>query len=115
MNEFDPKFQLSERGTNVQTEFIAGLTSFLAIAYIVIVTPSLWTAAGMDFDIAYFAAIISICAGTLIMGLAANYPIIIAPGLGINVYLVYTIAMSSSWQEAVGINLVAASISSSCL
>lgn len=110
MNMLDQKFQLSERGTNLQTEFIAGLTSFLAIAYIVIVTPSLWTAAGMNFDIAYFAAIISICAGTLVMGLAANYPIIIAPGLGINVYLVYTIAMSSSWQEAVGINLVAASL-----
>lgn len=85
MKEF---FQLESRGTNVRTEVIAGVTTFLTMAYIVVVNPAILSAAGVPFDQVFMATIIAAVVGTLIMALFANYPIAIAPGMGMNAYFV---------------------------
>ncbi len=85
MKEF---FQLESRGTNVRTEIIAGVTTFLTMAYIVVVNPAILSAAGVPFDQVFMATIIAAVVGTLIMALFANYPIAIAPGMGMNAYFV---------------------------
>ena len=85
MKEF---FQLESRGTNVKTEVIAGITTFLTMAYIVVVNPAILSAAGVPFDQVFMATIIAAVVGTLIMALFANYPIAIAPGMGMNAYFV---------------------------
>ena len=105
-------FLFEERQTNLRTEIIAGATTFLSMMYIVIVNPTVFSAGGMNFEGVYIATIIATVAGTLIMGVAANYPIAIAPGLGINAYLVYTVMLSQgvSWQQALGAAAVASGI-----
>ena len=112
MNQIKNYFSFTERKTNFTTEFIAGATTFLSMMYIVIVNPTTYSAGGMDFGGVYIATIIATVIGTLIMGVAANYPIAIAPGLGINAYLVYTVVLSQgiSWQEALGAAAVASGI-----
>lgn len=112
MNQIKNYFSFTERKTNFKTEFIAGATTFLSMMYIVIVNPTTYSAGGMDFGGVYVATIIATVIGTLIMGVAANYPIAIAPGLGINAYLVYTVVLSQgiSWQEALGAAAVASGI-----
>lgn len=105
-------FLFNERGTNLRTEILAGATTFLSMMYIVIVNPTVFSAGGMDFGGVYIATIIATIVGTLIMGVAANYPIAIAPGLGINAYLVFTVMLSQgvSWQQALGAAAVASGI-----
>ncbi len=97
-------FEFGARGTNFWTEVMAGATTFLTMLYIVIVNPTMFAAAGgMDFGGVYIATIIATVTATLIMGVAANYPIAIAPGLGINAYLVYSVILGGvPWQEALG-------------
>lgn len=97
-------FKFKERNTNYSTETIAGLTTFLIMAYIVILNPSVLSKAGMDFDGVFFATIIASVVGCLIMGIFANYPIAIAPGLAMNAYFsfVVVISMGIAWQEALG-------------
>ncbi|HIX83793.1 MAG TPA: NCS2 family permease [Candidatus Megamonas gallistercoris] len=97
-------FKFKERNTNYSTETIAGLTTFLTMAYIVILNPSVLSKAGMDFDGVFFATIIASVVGCLIMGIFANYPIAIAPGLAMNAYFsfVVVISMGIAWQEALG-------------
>ena len=105
-------FLFEERKTNLRTEILAGVTTFLSMVYIVIVNPSVFSAGGVNFGGVYIATIIAAVTGTLIMGVAANYPIAIAPGLGINAYVVYTviILMGLSWQEAFGAAAIASGI-----
>lgn len=105
-------FSFDERKTNLRTEFIAGLTTFLAMMYIVIVNPSVYSVGGMDFGGVYIATIIATVLATLIMGIAANYPIAIAPGLGINAYLVFNVILAQgvSWQQALGAAAIASGI-----
>ena len=105
-------FQFDERKTNLRTEIIAGITTFLAMVYIIIVNPATLSQGGMDFGGVFIATIIAIVIGTLIMGVAANYPIAIAPGLGINAYIAYTVILSQgvSWQNALGAAAVASGI-----
>lgn len=79
-------FQLKEFGTDVKTEVLAGMTTFLTMAYIVIVNPVILGAAGVPFDQVFLATIIAATIGTLWMALFANYPIAIAPGMGLNAY-----------------------------
>lgn len=79
-------FKLSQLGTNVKTEILAGFTTFLTMAYIVVVNPAILSAAGVPFDQVFIATIVSAVIGTLIMALFANYPIAIAPGMGMNAY-----------------------------
>ncbi|WP_430536094.1 NCS2 family permease [Listeria rocourtiae] len=81
-------FQLKAHGTDVKTEVISGFTTFLTMVYIIVVNPAILSAAGVPFDTVFMATIISAVIGTLWMALFANYPIAIAPGLGMNAYFV---------------------------
>src|SRR5690606_21590408 len=82
----DRLFELKERGTTVRTEILAGMTTFLTMAYIVVVNPAILEQAGMDFGAVFVATVFASVIATLIMGLFANYPIAIAPGMGLNAY-----------------------------
>ena len=96
------KFGLSANRTTVRTEILAGLTTFMTMAYIIFVNPSILKDAGMDFGAVMVATCLSSAAACLIMGLYANYPIALAPGMGINAFFAYTVvkAMGYSWQAA---------------
>ncbi|HPU58400.1 MAG TPA: NCS2 family permease, partial [Candidatus Avimonas sp.] len=89
-------FKLKENGTNVKTEVIAGLTTFLAMAYILAVNPSMLSAAGMDRGAVFTATAISAAFATLIMGLFANYPVALASGMGLNAYFAFSVVPSIS-------------------
>lgn len=105
MKEF---FKLEALGTNVRTEILAGLTTFLTMAYIVVVNPAILSAAGVPFDQVFIATVASAVVGTLIMALAANYPIAIAPGMGMNAYFVSVVATEGvSYQTVFGAVLLA--------
>ncbi|WP_304640797.1 NCS2 family permease [Pseudomonas sp.] len=97
-------FQLSAHGTTVRTELIAGLTTFLTMAYIVFVNPMMMADAGIDPGAAFVATCIAAAIGSMIMGLWANYPIALAPGMGLNAFFSYTVvgSMGYSWQVALG-------------
>lgn len=84
-------FRLKENNTNVKTEMIAGITTFFTMVYIVVVNPIILADAGVPFDQVFTATIISAVVGTLWMGLFANYPIAIAPGMGLNAYFAYSV------------------------
>ena len=112
MEQIKKYFLFEERKTNLRTEILAGATTFLSMLYIVIVNPSAFSNGGMDFGGVYIATIIATVVGTLIMGAFANYPIAIAPGLGINAYLVYVVMISQgvAWQEALGASAIASGL-----
>lgn len=95
-------FKLKENNTTVGTEIVAGLTTFFAMAYIIIVNPSILSQAGMEWGAVFLATIISAVIGTLIMGLVANVPYAQAPGMGLNAFFVYTVCftLGFTWQEA---------------
>jgi AGZA family xanthine/uracil permease-like MFS transporter len=97
-------FQLGRNGTTVRTELLAGFTTFLTMAYIAIVNPAILADAGMDRGAVFVATCLAAALGTLIMGLYANYPIALAPGMGLNAYFTYTVVgqMGHSWQTALG-------------
>jgi adenine/guanine/hypoxanthine permease len=97
-------FQLNEHETNVKTEIIAGITTFLTMAYIIFVNPSMLEAAGMDNGAVFVATCLAAAIGCFIMGLIANYPIALAPGMGLNAFFTYTVVMEMgySWQVALG-------------
>lgn len=105
-------FQFKERNTNYTTEIIAGITTFLTMAYIVILNPSVLSKTGMDFDGIFFATIIASVVGCLIMGIFANYPIAIAPSLATNAYFAFVVVISMGipWQEALGAVFISALI-----
>ena len=105
-------FEFENRQTNLRTEIIAGVTTFLSTLYIVVVNPTLFSRGGMDFGDVYLATILATITATLVMGIAANYPIVVAPGIGINAYLVYSviIAEGTPWQEALGASLLASGL-----
>jgi AGZA family xanthine/uracil permease-like MFS transporter len=83
----DRLFGLSKSGSNVRTELIAGLTTFLTMVYIVFVNPQILGAAGMDKGAVFVATCITAAVSTLVMALYANYPIALAPGMGLNAFL----------------------------
>jgi len=97
-------FGLAANGTTVKTEVIAGVTTFLTMAYIIFVNPSILSNTGMDRDAVFVATCIAAAVGTLIMGLYANYPIALAPGMGLNAYFAFgvVLGMEVSWQVALG-------------
>lgn len=88
-------FKLKENNTTVSTELLAGLTTFLTMVYIVIVNPIILADAGVPIDQVFMATIISAVVGTLWMALMANYPIAIAPGMGLNAYFTYAVVVAS--------------------
>ena len=98
----DRLFKLSENKTNVRTEFIAGLTTFMTMAYIIIVNPSILSAAGMDHGAVFTATIVSTIIATLCMAFLANYPFALAPGMGLNAYFAFVVvgSMGKSFEFA---------------
>jgi AGZA family xanthine/uracil permease-like MFS transporter len=101
---FESFFQLRAHGTSVRTEVLAGCTTFLTMAYIIFVNPSILSATGMDFGAVFVATCIAAAFGTALMGLLANYPVAIAPGMGLNAYFTFSVVkgMGISWQVALG-------------
>lgn len=95
-------FKLKENGTDVKTEIIAGITTFMTMAYILAVNPNILSAAGMDKGAVFTATALISFIGTLLMAIFANYPFALAPGMGLNAYFAYTIVigMGYSWQTA---------------
>ncbi|MFA5388335.1 MAG: NCS2 family permease [Candidatus Omnitrophota bacterium] len=97
-------FKLKELGTNIRVEVVAGITTFMTMAYIIFVNPAMISQTGMDFGSAMAATCVSAAIATIIMGLYANYPIALAPGMGENAFFTYTacITMGIPWQTALG-------------
>ena len=95
-------FKLSAHKTNVRTEVLAGVTTFLTMAYILIVNPLMLSEAGMDFGAVFTATALSSAIATLVMALLANLPFALAPGMGLNAFFAYTVVltMGYSWQQA---------------
>ncbi|MGF1696898.1 NCS2 family permease [Vibrio kyushuensis] len=95
-------FKLSEHGTNVKTEVIAGVTTFLTMAYIIFVNPAMLSDAGMDHGAVFVATCLAAAIGCFIMGFIANYPIAQAPGMGLNAFFTYgvVLGMGHTWQVA---------------
>ena len=95
-------FKLSENKTDVKTEVLAGITTFMTMAYILAVNPSILSAAGMDSGAVFTATALAAFVGTLLMAVLANYPFALAPGMGLNAYFAYTvvIGMGYSWEYA---------------
>ena len=95
-------FRLKENGTNVRTEVMAGVTTFMTMAYILAVNPSILSASGMDTGAVLMSTALAAFIGCMVMALVANYPFALAPGLGLNAYFAYTICgtMGYSWQFA---------------
>ena len=99
MNRF---FRLKENGTTAGTEIVAGITTFFAMAYIIVVNPGILSEAGMEWGAVFLATIIASVIGTLIMGLVANVPYALAPGMGLNAFFTYTVCftLGFTWQQA---------------
>ena len=101
----DRVFHLTENKTTVRRELLAGLTTFMTMAYVVVVNPRILSEAGMPVDGVLFATCISAALATLVMGLWANYPIALAPGMSLNAYFTYSIVIGRGvpWQTALGV------------
>ncbi|MXX79243.1 MAG: NCS2 family permease [Gemmatimonadales bacterium] len=97
-------FGLSERGSDVRTEVTAGVTTFLTMVYIAFVNPSILSEAGMTFGPVFVATCLATAFATLVMGLYANYPIALAPGMGLNAFFTYgvVLGMGYPWEVALG-------------
>ena len=101
-------FRLKEQGTDLRTEILAGVTTFLSMVYITVVNPAILSDAGMDFGAVFVATCLAAAAGTLIMGLWANYPIAQAPGMGQNAFFTYgvVLGLGYTWEAALAAVLV---------
>lgn len=97
-------FKLRELGSDIRTEIIAGLTTFMAMAYIIFVNPAMISQTGMDFGAAMMATCVSAAIATIVMGVYVNYPIALAAGMGENAFFTYTVCLTLgiSWQTALG-------------
>jgi AGZA family xanthine/uracil permease-like MFS transporter len=98
----DNYFGLSAAGTNVRTEVVAGLTTFLTMAYIIFVNPMILAKAGMDQGAVFVATCLAAAISTAIMGIVANYPFALAPGMGLNAFFAFTLVLTwkYTWQQA---------------
>jgi AGZA family xanthine/uracil permease-like MFS transporter len=98
-------FQLKAHGTNVRTEILAGITTFMTMAYIMFVNPGILSATGMDKEAVFVATILATAIATFIMAFVANVPFAVAPGMGLNALFTYTVClgMGIPWQQALGI------------
>src|SRR5580704_5807204 len=97
-------FEFARLGTNWKTEALAGATTFVTMAYIVFVNPSILRETGMPFQAVVAATCLCAAFGTILMGAVARYPIALAPGMGLNAYFTYTVVkgMGIPWQTALG-------------
>jgi len=109
---FERLFKLSEHGTSVRTEVIAGLTTFLTMSYIIFVNPDILSTAGMDRDAVFVATCLAAALGSMVMGLVANWPIGMAPGMGLNAFFAFTVvaALGFTWQQALGAVFISGTI-----
>ena len=98
MEKLDKFFKLKENGTNVKTEIMAGITTFLTMAYILAVNPTMLEAAGMDRGAVFTATALSAVIATVVMGLIANYPIALASGMGLNAYFAFSVCIPLAQQ-----------------
>ena len=106
MNKFLSFFKLKEHGTNVRTEIIAGITTFLAMAYILAVNPGYLAEAGIDKGAAFSATAISAGIATLCMAFFANYPVALASGMGLNAFFAYTVCGSMGYSYQVALTAI---------
>lgn len=99
LNKF---FKIKEKGSNIRTEILAGITTFLTMAYILAVNPGMLGITGMPVQSVFLATALSSAFATLIMGLVANYPVALAPGMGVNAFFTFTVVLTLgySWQAA---------------
>src|SRR5258706_2855079 len=95
------RFELTLHGTNIRTELVAGMTTFLTMVYIVFVNPTILGNAGMDKGAVFVATCVAAAVSSLAMGLYANYPIALAPGMGLNAFFAFTIVLAHkyTWQQ----------------
>ncbi|WP_043308978.1 NCS2 family permease [Pseudomonas sp. ML96] len=105
-------FQLKAHNTNVRTEILAGITTFLTMAYILFVNPAILGETGMDKGAVFVATCLAAAIGSAVMGLIANYPIALAPGMGLNAFFTYTVVlhMGYTWQTALGAVFISATL-----
>lgn len=110
MNSLDKFFKISERGSSIRTEILAGLTTFITMAYIIFVQPAILSAGGMDFGAVLVATCLSSCIASIMMGLYANYPIALAPAMGENFFFSFVVilAMGVPWDITLGIVFISA-------
>lgn len=106
--DIDHRFRLSDRGSD-RTELRAGLTTFLTMAYVAFVNPQILADAGMPFDAVFVATCLAAAFSTLVMGLYANYPVALAPGMGLNAFFSYVVVIELGyrWEVALGAVFVA--------
>src|SRR6202021_1085705 len=104
LKRLESYFEFSCLGTNWRTEILAGVTTFLTMAYIVLVNPAILSAAGMPLAAVTAATCLSAAFGSILMGIVARYPIALAPGMGLNAYFTYTVClkMHIPWQIGLG-------------
>ena len=98
----DRYFGLTRNGTNVRTEFVAGMTTFLTMVYIIFVNPEILANAGMDKGAVFVATCLAAAVSTLVMALYANYPIALAPGMGLNAFFAFTVVLGLQIHMAAG-------------
>src|SRR5579862_4905924 len=99
-----PIFNFDLNKTSVRTELLAGLTTFLTMSYVLFINPSILSQTGMDKGAVFTATCLAAAIGSMLMGLLANYPIALAPGMALNSYFTYSVVLGSghSWQTALG-------------
>ena len=99
---FNRFFKLDEHNTNIKTEVIAGMTTFMTMAYILVVNPNILCESGMDKNAVFTATVLASTIATLLMALLANLPFVLSAGMGLNAYFTYTVVkqMGCSWQLA---------------
>ena len=113
MNSISNFFKLQEHGTTFQREILGGITTFLAMSYIIFVQPGVLSVAGMNFQAVLAATCLAAAASTVLMGLLANYPVALGPGMGENFFFAYTLCGAApmgfglTWQQALGAVLLA--------
>src|SRR5689334_8017358 len=97
-------FKIKQNQTSVRTEIIAGISTFLTMSYIIFVNPSILSLTGMDKGAVFVATCLAAAFGSVFMGFLANYPVALAPGMGLNAYFTYSVVLGSghSWQVALG-------------
>ncbi len=106
VNFLEKTFKLSENKTDIKTEILAGITTFMTMAYILIVNPDILSATGMDKGALFTATALASVIGTLVMALIANYPFVLAPGMGLNAFFAFVVAAKFGWEIALTAVLV---------
>lgn len=99
-------FKLRENGTDVRTEVMAGITTFMTMAYILAVNPSILSATGMDSGAIFTSTALAAMIGTFLMAFFANYPFALAPGMGLNAYFAYTVVLGMGYKWEVALTAV---------